>query len=282
MKKTTKLICLAFTPLLMLFNGAIANAAVLEDISIRNSNNKDLGQFAKVFVGDKGEIIFNPLDNLPSEKIYGPTIKSSAEQSVKLEKIGKGQKFSWKALKKGKAGISVSGMYSQETIDEYLKLNPNLSDLSLQEISIPHSITVYNRPTTTYSVHGQNYGWSQGSKSSGVLGTTGKSLRLEALKLNINTQGLGGNVEFRVHGQNYGWSQGWKKNGQTLGTTGRSLRLEAVEMKLTGEVAKHFDIAYRVHGQNYGWQNWKKNGETAGTTGKSLRLEAVEIKLVRK
>ncbi|SKA15378.1 hydrophobic W protein [Pilibacter termitis] len=276
MKKIFGTICVV---LVAFQSGITTQAAFLENISIRDSKKREVNQ---VFVGDKGDIIFNPLDKLPSEKIYGPNIQSLNKNIVKVEKIGNGSRFSWTALKAGKTNFDVTGTHSKETIEDYFKWNPDKKEFMLESLSKLNDITVYNRPTTTYSVHGQNYGWSQGSKSSGVIGTTGKSLRLEALSLNINTQGLGGNVEFRVHGQNYGWSQGWKKNGQTLGTTGRSLRLEAVEMKLTGEVAKHFDIAYRVHGQSYGWQNWKKNGETAGTTRKSLRLEAVEIKLVRK
>ena len=65
------------------------------------------------------------------------------------------------------------------------------------------------------------------------------------------------------------------------GTTGKALSVEAIKIKLTGNMAKHYDVNYRVHVKNIGWQNWVKNGEVAGTTGKALNIEAIEIKLVK-
>lgn len=66
------------------------------------------------------------------------------------------------------------------------------------------------------------------------------------------------------------------------GTQGKGLRLEAIEIKLSGEMAKFYDIYYRVHAQSYGWLGWAKNGESAGTAGLAKRLEGIEVKLVRK
>ena len=72
------------------------------------------------------------------------------------------------------------------------------------------------------------------------------------------------------------------EGGKQAGTTGRALSVEAMKIKLTGELAEHYDIYYRAHVSNIGWQNWVKNDEIAGTTGKSLPIEAVQIKLVEK
>ena len=66
------------------------------------------------------------------------------------------------------------------------------------------------------------------------------------------------------------------------GTSGKSLRLEAIKIRLTGEMAKKYDIYYRVHCQNIGWMGWAKNGESAGTAGYSYRLEGINIMLVEK
>ena len=66
------------------------------------------------------------------------------------------------------------------------------------------------------------------------------------------------------------------------GTTGQSNRLEALEIKLTGELAKIYNVRYRSHVQGIGWQAWKSNGQMTGTTGQSLRLEAIQIQLVKK
>ncbi len=64
--------------------------------------------------------------------------------------------------------------------------------------------------------------------------------------------------------------------------TGKSLSIEAVEIKLTGDLAKHYDVVYRAHVQGKGWLDWVKSGECAGTTGEALHMEAIEVKLVDK
>ena len=56
----------------------------------------------------------------------------------------------------------------------------------------------------------------------------------------------------------------------------------SVEIKLTGDLAKHYDVVYRAHVQGKGWLDWVKSGECAGTTGEALHLEAIEVKLVDK
>lgn len=132
-----------------------------------------------------------------------------------------------------------------------------------------------------YQTHVQNLGWQAGKKDGQLSGTTGRSLRLEGLKINLNHQPYSGGIKYSTHVQNLGW-QNAVSNGQLSGTTGKSLRLEAMKISLTGEIAKHYDIYYRVHAQNYGWLGWAKNGEAAGTSGKSLRLEGMQIVLVKK
>ena len=89
-------------------------------------------------------------------------------------------------------------------------------------------------------------------------------------------------VSYIVHGQDYGWEKDWKKDGQTSGTEGQCKRLEAIQIKLSGDVAKNYDVYYRVHAQDYGWLAWAKNGESSGTEGYAKRLEAIEVRLVPK
>ena len=129
-----------------------------------------------------------------------------------------------------------------------------------------------------YSVHSQNLGWLPFVSNGALAGTTGRALRKEAIRVNIQSSVAGG-VEYRTHIQNLGW-QGWRRNGEISGTTGRSLRLEALELRLTGQLATRYDIWYRVHIQNFGWLGWARNGAPAGSAGMSLRMEAVQIRLV--
>ena len=132
----------------------------------------------------------------------------------------------------------------------------------------------------SYNTHIQNIGWEADfSKSNGQSsGTSGQSLRLEAIKIKLNNAPSGINLKYQVHVENEGW-QGWKNNGETAGTTGKSYRLEAIRIKLEG--TKNYKVQYRAHVQNIGWQDWQEDGEMAGTSGQSLRLEAIQIRIVK-
>lgn len=61
-------------------------------------------------------------------------------------------------------------------------------------------------------------------------GTDGKSLRMEAIKINL-VDLPGYTVKYKAHVQNDGW-QDWKSDGEIAGTTNRSLRMEALEIKV--------------------------------------------------
>lgn len=135
--------------------------------------------------------------------------------------------------------------------------------------------------SVSYSTHVQNIGWQSFVSDGTIAGTSGKSLRLEAIKIKLENKKYTGDIVYSTHIQNIGW-QPSVMNGAISGTSGKSLRLEAIQIKLTGELAEHYDIYYRVHVQNFGWLDWAKNGANAGSAGYSYRLEAIQIKLVEK
>ena len=136
----------------------------------------------------------------------------------------------------------------------------------------------------TYRAHVSNVGW-QGAVSDGATaGTTGRGLALEDLKLSIDSSDYsdGSAVQVDAHVSGIGW-QGWDTpSASEGGTTGQGRAVEAVRLRLTGSLAKDYDVYYRVHASNIGWMAWAKDGEEAGTTGMSCSLEAVQIKLVKK
>lgn len=189
-----------------------------------------------------------------------------------------------------------------------------------------------------YRVHIQNIGWSNWAYDGEIAGTEGRSLRLEAIEIQVidkSAAGLGRDsqntntlINYRGHIQDVG-DTGWCSNGEILGTSGRSLRLEgfkiekgselpsdvsieinehienigwkfgltdkdyigtkgqalrleAVSFKLNGNGAENYSIKYRVHVQDIGWQDWKADGKIAGTVGRSLRIEAIQIMILRK
>ena len=154
---------------------------------------------------------------------------------------------------------------------------------SVGDVMASTTITVTeNTPSISYSVHVQNLGWQDNVNDGKLAGTTGKSLRLEGIKMNlIGSEAVIDALSYRTHVQDYGWLD-WAKNGTVSGTVGEAKRLEAIEINLNGEPAEIYDIFYRVHAQNFGWLDWAKNGASSGTAGYGYRLEAIEIRLVRK
>jgi hypothetical protein len=127
------------------------------------------------------------------------------------------------------------------------------------------------KPSIVYEAHVQDIGWQGKRKDGQTAGTTGKSLRLEALTITLKNTDV--KLEMQGHIQNKGWTT-LRSNGEVIGTIGEALRLEAIKIKADG-----LNVAYRVHVQDNGWSSWMKNGEVAGTTGQSKRIEAIEIKL---
>ena len=146
------------------------------------------------------------------------------------------------------------------------------------DITVPAKTTV--SATLNYTGHVQNIGWQSWVSDGEKAGTSGKSLRIEGLKIKVISS-LSGSIEYRTHVQNIGW-QSWVKDGAMAGTSGKSLRLEAMNIRLTGDLEKYYHVEYRTHVQNIGWQAWVRDGAMAGTSGKSLRLEALQIRLIRK
>ena len=128
----------------------------------------------------------------------------------------------------------------------------------------------------------QNVGWLDYVTDGNVSGTNGLGLRIEGFRAKLVNQKYAGDIEYRTHVQNVGWESTFKKNNEVSGTLGKGYRVEAIEMKLTGEMANHYDIYYRAHVQNFGWLNWAKNGESAGTQGFGYRVEAIEVRIVGK
>ena len=185
--------------------------------------------------------------------------------------------------KDGKATKPSDPARSGYIFDGWYKEKECTTPWSFSQDTVTRDTTLYAKftklKTIRYQTHVQDIGW-QGWKSNGeVAGTSGQSLRLEGM--NIDVEGADNAIEYRTHVQDIGW-QGWVRDGEMTGTSGRALRLEAIEIRLKGDMASIYDIYYRVHAQSIGWMDWAKNGQSAGTAGLSYRLEAIQIKLVPK
>ena len=133
-----------------------------------------------------------------------------------------------------------------------------------------------------YEAHVSNIGWISSKRDGSTAGTTGQSKSVEDLKVGILNPVEDGSVQINANVSGIGW-QGWDTpSASEGGTTGQGRAVEAVRLRLTGSLAKDYDVYYRVHASNIGWMAWAKDGEEAGTTGMSCSLEAVQIKLIKK
>jgi uncharacterized protein YjdB len=84
-----------------------------------------------------------------------------------------------------------------------------------------------------YRTHVQNIGWQNGWTNEGnVSGTTGRSLRLEAIQIRLTGASASQyDIYYRVHVQNIGWTD-WASNGASCGSAGYSYRMEAIQIVL--------------------------------------------------
>lgn len=147
--------------------------------------------------------------------------------------------------------------------------------------SVPFKQKETIKKRISYQTHVENIGWQDLKYDGQISGTSGQSLRLEAIKISLTNLNYTGSIEYATHIQDIGW-QSWKENGELSGTTGQNKRLEAIKIRLSGEVSNYYDVYYRVHAQEFGWLDWAKNGQEAGTAGYSYRLEGIQIQLVEK
>lgn len=146
--------------------------------------------------------------------------------------------------------------------------------------AVPHDVAQdgsasVSCPQLTYAAHVSEIGWQPEVSSGEWAGTTGRSLSMEALRLELDGA-KGSNLEVCVHVSDYGWTDPVGL-GEVAGTTGKSKALEALSIRLTGELATCYDIWYRVHVANVGWLGWASNGQNAGSVGYGNAVEAIEI-----
>lgn len=110
-------------------------------------------------------------------------------------------------------------------------------------------------------------------------GKTNNKKSLERIKISIKDKRISGGVRYRTYTQKKGWNA-WVTDGKISGISKKPM--EAIQIKLTGNLAKKYDITYRVYSEKTGWMKWVKNGTKAGITSKGKAILAIQIKLVPK
>lgn len=217
----------------------------LQGISLNKSNST-------LYVGntDKLKAIFNP-SNATNKKVSWTSSNSSIATVDENGVV--------KAIKEGTAIIKA------------------VSEDGNFESSCNITVKDYH-PSINYQAHCQRIGWQKAVSNGSQAGTTGKSLRMEAIVMNLSDVPKNASINYQVYVQNKGWTN-VKKNGETAGYAGLGLRLEAVKISLSN--LPGYSVQYRTYVQRKGWMPWVTNGNISGTLGRSLRIEAIQVKLVK-
>jgi hypothetical protein len=125
----------------------------------------------------------------------------------------------------------------QEFVSDGVLSGTTGENLRLEGIQIELENQVANLDVA-YQTHIQNYGWEdQGDntnwkKNGDTSGTTGESLRLEAIQIKLTGDTADQfDIWYQVHAQNMGWLA-WTKNGESAGTEGFGYRLEGIKIQI--------------------------------------------------
>lgn len=139
--------------------------------------------------------------------------------------------------------------------------------------SAARSAAALSGPHICYQAHIQDYGWLAPGCDGDIAGSTGLSLRLEALSIAVSGTGT---VCAQAHVQKVGWMAEQCTSGGdsiTIGTTGRSLAIQAIRFR---RADAPMDANAHLHGT--GWQGWRSGHDfTVGTVGESRPMEAIQI-----
>lgn len=167
---------------------------------------------------------------------------------------------------------------TQNEINNYMENNENniINEIEDEKI-VPYSLQ--EELSVKYCSHVQDIGWQEDVNAGEQSGTTGKNLKIEAIKISLvnNTSNI--NIRYKSYVQGTGW-QNEVKNGEMAGTTGKNLKMEAIKIWL--ENTNEYSVMYRTHIQDFGWQDWTYDGTISGKLGDNKKIEAIEIKIVPK
>ena len=206
-------------------------------------------------------------------KTYTVTFESNGGSKVKAQKVTHGKKATKPANPKRK-DYAFLGWYTDKKLTKAYNFTT----------AVTANRKLYAKwecAPTVVSAFVEGTGWLPGVSNGAVAGTTGRSIRIEALALKVRGSAAKGGIEYRSHVQHVGWEKSWRRDGKVSGKAGEK-RVEAVQIRLWGDLAKRYDVWYRVHARTIGWMGWAKNGAKAGTAAEWRRAEAIQVVVVPK
>ena len=132
-----------------------------------------------------------------------------------------------------------------------------------------------NEPTLYYSANSQNVGWLDEVNEPNTAGTTGRSLQLYQIKINLKNAVKSAVLSGRVY-SNGSWLNYNNITASTIiGNSNSALQL----VNFTLKNQSGYKLQYRVHSEDIGWQPWVDQENNAGTSGKNI--QAIDFRLVK-
>ena len=126
-----------------------------------------------------------------------------------------------------------------------------------------------------YRAHVQKYGWLPYVRDGQIAGTVGKSLRLEAVEVEL-PEGFTGDAWANVQGLGWLHYEGLEHGKKVvIGTIGQQKRLESLIFNIEGP--KGATAHYQLHLERNGWLPAVPNHTAAGSQGLSLGAQAVRL-----
>ncbi len=138
----------------------------------------------------------------------------------------------------------------------------------------------YNECDLSCRGYMQTSRWQDLVKEGELIGVQSGTERLEALRLKLQNQPYTGGITYQLRYAKTGWTKQWFRNGQCAGR--RGCLTEAIQIKLTGEMADHYDVYYCGYVQKKGWTAWAKNGRACGSAAQGLKLQGLKVLILPK
>lgn len=210
-------------------------------------------------------------------KVVGTKKKNLRIEAVQIKLTGELAKHYFVEYKASVSSIGDSqGWVNGGTVAGTMYNGKRIEELQVRLIPIGENTS----SSVIYRLRGQSYGWQgKWSRDGEASGTFSK--RIEAITVSLGPSRYPGGITYRTYVQDGKWTA-WTSAGAMSGNSKTGKRIECIQMKLTGEMAEHYDIYYRVYTQSFGWLDWAVNGQASGTTGCFCRLDKIQIVLREK
>lgn len=130
-------------------------------------------------------------------------------------------------------------------------------------------------PTVLYQGKSQKVSWLNQVTEPNTAGTTGRSLALYQLRVQLNNVAKSAHLSATVKNSKQTLTYDNIESNTVVGSDGLALR----QINFDLENVAGYHLEYRVHCSNVGWQGWVKEGSFAGD-GKN-DIQAVDFRLVK-